>query len=408
MPPEVAENRQPTPPQARPESAMAHEAQSAWAPGTNFFKLGAVCNDTYNQSLAHQYDDVAEHAINGIGNGVRSMLGLGAFGLEVVGDAASVVTADLQIGYEKLTYPALAEVHSDELAQNMRQMGAKYESAFQPLRQGYESMEKDLNDIGAQSTTDGKAYARLLTDPAGNIANAIDKFTGQTPGTQVEAIFDQGTQVAAFGLAEKALAGVLSTAQIAAKFDQLLAKMDDSLNRIRAAGSQTIKGSEIEYAGVPSDHFVKGETENAPDYLLKMAGKRPDFIKNLDKLEDVLEVRSDFRIPNTRNIAIAEVNIAGKEEKLIGISGLASPDGTCPLPEKPVLKFEPRGFEERNDHSEFKILNQIAQRLDRSATGTVKLFSERYPCDSCEPAIDEFRRLFQNITLEIEYGMGKR
>lgn len=407
---------------AQPAQQAGHAIQSTlhdtWGPQP--FKLGATYNEgptlslgatadsTYTKSLATQYDNLGQSALNGIGDGFKAMLAVGEFGFELVGDAASVVTADLQIGYEKLTNPALAEVNSDLVAQHMRQLGAKYEPALQPLKQGYEWIQKDVQDIGSQSNNDNKAYGRLLTDPAHNIAEAADKFTSQTPGQQVEAIFDQGTQIAAFGLAEKALTGVLSTAQIAAKFDQLLSRMDDSLKHIRAAGSEINKGSELEYAGVPRDHFEKGETQNSQDYFLKMAGKRPDFIKNLDKLEDVFEIRAELKTPNNRNIAFAEVNIEGKQEKLIGISGIASPEGTCLYPEDPALKFKPRGFEERDDHSEFKILNQIAQGLDKNATGTVKLFSERYPCDSCEPAIDEFRREFPHIKLEIEYGKEKR
>jgi hypothetical protein len=269
MPVESTEKSPPTQPPRGAESGFSHEAQSTWAPRTNYFKLGAVCNETYNQSLATQYDNIGQYAVNGIGNGVGHILAGFELAGSIVADAASVVTADLQIGYEKLTYPALAEANSDALAQHLRQLGTKYESALHPLKQGYESMERDFADIGAQSNSENKAYARLLTDPARNIADAVDKFTGQTPGAQVEGITDQATQFGMFGLAEKALTGIasLSAASFSAKYQELLTKMDAELSRIRTSGPV----QELQPVGAPSTWTPKDDSSVSEDRFLAMS-----------------------------------------------------------------------------------------------------------------------------------------
>lgn len=225
-----AEKSQSRPP-AQAENAMSQAAQSAWAPGSTLFKLGAVCNDTFNKSLSTQYDGLPQCAIDGVGEGFQKLKAIGLFGLGAVADAATVAIKDLQIGYESVTYPALAESNSDKLSQDLHDLQAKYAPVVSPIRQGYESIQRDLNDIGAQSNNDGAAYDRVLTDPAHNIGKAIDKFTGQNPAEQVKEIFDQGTQFAVAGALGKAAAmasGSCRLEEIAAKFDSLFSKMEET------------------------------------------------------------------------------------------------------------------------------------------------------------------------------------
>lgn len=273
-----------------------------------------------------------------------------------------------------------------------------------------------LQDLGAQGD-----WAKPARDLAG-LSQSLDQAWAELPPVEQERLkyrfvteFAGDILVPAAGVkilkAAKFTEVLPNMAKIAVKTGEELEQLPGDTQKTINAIRSFCKDATAAEALTPEGLRVKAPLEAArpgQDNLLMMVGKRPDFVKNLDKLEDVWNIREKLGVANERNIAIAEVSIAGRKGKLVGISGLKSPEGTCPTPNKPVLGHIPKGFEERNDHSEFKILDQIAQSLDRSADGTVKLFTERYPCDSCEPALDQFRSLFPNIKLEIEYGLGKR
>jgi len=54
--------------------------------------------------------------------------------------------------------------------------------------------------------------------------------------------------------------------------------------------------------------------------------------------------------------------------------------------------------------SEVFLLEDLAARLDATATGTVHIYSERAVCDSCSNVIDQFRRMFPNIRVVVSTG----
>ena len=62
----------------------------------------------------------------------------------------------------------------------------------------------------------------------------------------------------------------------------------------------------------------------------------------------------------------------------------------------------------RNTDSEYKILDNIADQLgsNTSATGTVKIFTERPACDSCLGVADQFREKYPNINVIIYNNNG--
>lgn len=440
MPAEVAENSQPNIAPVRTESAMTHEAQNAWAPGTAYFKLGAICNDTYTQSLATQYDHLDQFAITGIENGFKAILALGVAGCDLAKDVTSVDLGVLQINVEKITNPALAEVHSYELDQNMREMRTKYERVLQPIKQDYVAVQTDLEDIGARTNSDNKAYSRLLTDPAKNIANAIDKFTSQTPGEQVKAIADQATQAAALGVAEKYLGGAvrLSTAEISAKFDGLFSKMESELGRWKDfSGSPNLATSlsDASTASV-SDSMLMSKADDAAEAARPRETKRarekreareaieatiPADAKILPEVgfANTMRLREVFgeacaamgiKIED-QNIAYAVIDIPGKPQELISIAGEKSPVGTVGKPENPIFKVVHSGAQRRDVDSEYKILEDIAKGLKEGKdgpTGTISLYTEQIPCDrSCWGVIDQFRERFPNITLAPSWSFDK-
>jgi hypothetical protein len=54
-------------------------------------------------------------------------------------------------------------------------------------------------------------------------------------------------------------------------------------------------------------------------------------------------------------------------------------------------------------HSEYKILNRMAELLAPDARGTFFLFTERLPCEKCEGVIRQFLERYENVRLSIAY-----
>ena len=126
------------------------------------------------------------------------------------------------------------------------------------------------------------------------------------------------------------------------------------------------------------------------------------------------------------NFGYADVNVSGisKSEfyshssidSLTGELSQRVPDISL-TPEKPVfdaLKVNGDNLIEgadaylRNVDSEFKILNDIANRLgnNTSASGTIKLFTERVPCPSCSRVINMFMEKYKHIKIEVIDNSG--
>jgi filamentous hemagglutinin len=57
--------------------------------------------------------------------------------------------------------------------------------------------------------------------------------------------------------------------------------------------------------------------------------------------------------------------------------------------------------------TEYKILNSVADELgdNISAKGTIALFTERPPCESCENVIIRFLEKFPNINIDVIYTL---
>lgn len=63
---------------------------------------------------------------------------------------------------------------------------------------------------------------------------------------------------------------------------------------------------------------------------------------------------------------------------------------------------------DRNIDTEYKILTEIAEKLgdNPNATGKIKLFTERAPCNSCSNVIELFSKKYQRIEIEIIHNNG--
>ncbi|MFT9821037.1 deaminase domain-containing protein [Lysinibacillus sp. NPDC056185] len=64
----------------------------------------------------------------------------------------------------------------------------------------------------------------------------------------------------------------------------------------------------------------------------------------------------------------------------------------------------------RDGDTEYKILNDLAERLGTNyeAKGTIKLFTEKVVCDSCDQIIKQFDEKYPNINIEVIHNNDKR
>lgn len=122
------------------------------------------------------------------------------------------------------------------------------------------------------------------------------------------------------------------------------------------------------------------------------------------------KIRQEYNVAGGRNIAFAVFQIGNDSGKLIGISGKSTRPGTVELPTQPFFKTfpVPDGHSRAYD-SEYKLLEELASRYGQmpNIEGTVDLYTERPPCDSCSSVIKQFCRLFPNILLTVNHG-GQR
>lgn len=117
-------------------------------------------------------------------------------------------------------------------------------------------------------------------------------------------------------------------------------------------------------------------------------------------LARVAAIRSALKISNGKNIAFATFEVSGKAGSVVATSGEYVPSGTISMPLNRVFSTAPK----RAFDSEVFIMEHIAQDLSRDATGTIRIFSERKVCNSCEEVIKQFKEMFPNITVLVEHG----
>ncbi|MCS3806541.1 filamentous hemagglutinin [Chromobacterium alkanivorans] len=119
------------------------------------------------------------------------------------------------------------------------------------------------------------------------------------------------------------------------------------------------------------------------------------------------------------NAAAAEINVYGegsysvKAHSRIGNNAEGQRDGFVSLPpqEDRILSpmLNPRNPIPREVDTEFKILEAFAQKYRGSpnVAGSINLFTERAPCDSCSAVISrQFSKLFPNVEVRLYHNGG--
>ncbi|MFE5563884.1 deaminase domain-containing protein [Amycolatopsis japonica] len=138
----------------------------------------------------------------------------------------------------------------------------------------------------------------------------------------------------------------------------------------------------------------------SPRALLELAPARP--VTGTAK-----EVAAAYRAnpaPRTfiggRNIAAAVYAIDGYTGELVGVSGRATKPGSVGMPVSPVFSCDPN----RPSEAEWKLLEELATRMNAYSTGSVHLYSERPCCTSCRRVIQEFDAMFPGVQVTLTTG----
>jgi hypothetical protein len=245
------------------------------------------------------------------------------------------------------------------------------------------------HDRGVQ---DGKAMFFFInpsgSTEAGEVAlKAADNIATHVDKTVIDGITK--AMQAADNLAQ-------TTPELAAQSHQMVREYMQSIG---------LSPRELQYAGVPS-RYVE-ELKPASDNLLMMKGKSHDFIRSLDGLDRIDELRLEHSVSHDRNIAYADVQVPGKKSDLVAISGKHSPPSTVEEPIERMFDTKKKGVMPTENDSEVKILEYVAKGLKKDASGSIYIYTEPEPCGSCENVLKSFRKKFKKISVHVEYGHSR-
>jgi hypothetical protein len=96
--------------------------------------------------------------------------------------------------------------------------------------------------------------------------------------------------------------------------------------------------------------------------------------------------------------------VDGQPVSLSAVSGEASPGRTVSAPTNRRFTTKDSGAISRANDTEVKILESLAERLNPNSTGVINIFTERAPCASCLDVINQFRRAFPGVRLNVTHG----
>ena len=117
-------------------------------------------------------------------------------------------------------------------------------------------------------------------------------------------------------------------------------------------------------------------------------------------------------------MAVAETDIPGIPNEFFAYSKINSPSSKGALNadgtergfsylksenERILTRYQKVNGHDRYFDTEAKILEDIAARTNEATTGSIVLYTELKPCDSCTAIILEFREIRPNITLIVVY-----
>ena len=127
--------------------------------------------------------------------------------------------------------------------------------------------------------------------------------------------------------------------------------------------------------------------------------------------DDLANLRAGITLRNPAepgNAAIAYINVEGAPNRLAAFSQLDAAGNGIVGRGPGIFEASPQPnaqgvFTNRVVDAEYKILDNLAATLgnNRNASGSVTLFTELPTCASCTSVIDQFRRRYPNVTVNI-------
>jgi hypothetical protein len=105
-----------------------------------------------------------------------------------------------------------------------------------------------------------------------------------------------------------------------------------------------------------------------------------------------------------KNLAFAEVDVTAYQGELLGVSGKTARRGFVAPEQIRLFRTHEVGSFFRGYDAETLILENIGKQLSPDSFGTIRLFSERPVCGSCEGVAAQFRQAFPKIKLVISSG----
>lgn len=127
------------------------------------------------------------------------------------------------------------------------------------------------------------------------------------------------------------------------------------------------------------------------------------------KVQEIRRSMPNSALRNRGNMAIADVQIEGMKSEFVAHSRIHSDtskgadvaDFSMSKEDKIFTTYVEDKFPRFND-TEAKILEDIASQItDPQIKGKITLFTELPPCDSCSDIIEEFKRMFPNIQVDV-------
>ncbi|WP_025720824.1 deaminase domain-containing protein [Paenibacillus sp. 1-18] len=166
-------------------------------------------------------------------------------------------------------------------------------------------------------------------------------------------------------------------------------------------------------------------TRNAAQRTKRFPTSQIDPKVNQHVIDKVAEARGKLsnKYKEAGNFAYAEVKVSGvSKTDFYSHSGIHNSNKKIPgteefsfKPDNPIFKATEApdtagNIYLRDADTEYKILNDVAHRIgdNPNATGTIKLFTEKDTCASCNQIIQQFDKKYPNITIEVVHNGDKR
>jgi len=182
---------------------------------------------------------------------------------------------------------------------------------------------------------------------------------------------------------------------------------------VHARHAESSKKINDEIQGIEAS-LAKGTGDSGGRFPTKLID--PEADKHI--IDKVAEARGGLsnKYKERGNFAYAEVNVTGVDKTdFYAHSGIHNSAKGIPgteefsfKPENPVYKATEApdnagNIYLRDADTEYKILNDVANRLggNKDVTGTIRLFTEKDTCGSCNKIIQQFQKDYPNIKVEV-------